>query len=294
MVSMPNGIPGNEPTSAGSRRHIFGDDADQYDTARPGYPRQLVQDVLDFSALAAHVPALEVGAGTGKATLGFARSGVPLTCVEPDVRMARVLRRRCAHLPDGDVTIEVADFEAWHPRRRYGLLYCAQAWHWIDPAVRWARARCALVPGGAIALFWNHWFLPCGELADRLTAAHARHGVEVPPDTLLDPRPRPARRGPEARQWRDMTAAGFVEPDHQLYASAHERSTSALIDLFTSYGGYRALPAGPRDRVMTEMADIVAEHGGRARVQVITSLFLGRTPPTATSSQAAGAWDRQH
>ncbi|WP_344583314.1 class I SAM-dependent methyltransferase [Streptomyces lunalinharesii] len=278
---MPYGTPGDEPASERSRRHIFGDDADQYDTARPGYPHQLMQDVRDFAALAANEPALEVGAGTGKATFDFARCGVPVTCVEPDVRMARVLGRRCAQLPGGGVTIEVADFETWRPRRRYGLLYCAQAWHWVDPAVRWDRARCALVPGGAIALFWNHWFLQCGELADRLTAAHARHGVEVPPDTLLDPRPRPARRGPEARQWRDMTAAGFVEPDHRLYLSAHERSPSALIDLVNSYGGYRALPAGPRERVLNEMAHLVAEHGGRAQVKVVTSLFLGRTPPTA-------------
>ncbi|GGU64713.1 methyltransferase type 11 [Streptomyces albospinus] len=274
---MPYGNSSNDPAPAQSRRHIFGNDAEQYDTARPGYPRQLLDDVLEFSALAAGEPALEVGAGTGKATLAFARSGVPVTCVEPDVRMARVLRRRCAELPDGSVGIEVADFEAWHPTRQYGLLYCAQAWHWVDPDVRWARAQAALSPGGAIALFWNHWVLQCGELADRLTAAHTRLGIEIPQDTLLDPRPRPARRGPESRQWREMTATGFVDPDHRLYTSVHERSTSALIGLLTSYSGYRALPPEPRERVFDRMARIVDEHGGRAHVKVVTSLFLGRT-----------------
>ncbi|UJB44951.1 class I SAM-dependent methyltransferase [Streptomyces sp. A1-5] len=272
---MPYGTPDHDPASARSRRHIFGDDAEQYDTARPGYPPQLVQDVLDFSALAAHEPALEVGAGTGKATLAFARSGVPVTCVEPDVRMARVLRRRCAELPE--VTVEVADFESWRPGRRYGLLYCAQAWHWVDPAARWDRARAALSPGGAIGLFWNHWCLSSGELTERLTAAHARHGIEIPADTLLDPRPRPARRGPESRQWREMTAAGFVAPEHRLYTSVHERSTSALLGLLASYGGYRALPARPREQVLDEGARIVDAHGGHAQVRVTTSLFLGRT-----------------
>ncbi|WP_438484702.1 class I SAM-dependent methyltransferase [Streptomyces sp. S186] len=272
---MPYGTSGGEPASTRSRRHIFGDDAEQYDTARPGYPPQLTQDVLDFASLAAAEAALEVGAGTGKATLPFARSGVAVTCVEPDVRMARVLRRRCAELPR--VTIEVADFEAWRPARRYGLLYCAQAWHWVDPAVRWARARAALSPGGAIALFWNHWTLDSGELAERLTAAHTRRGIEVPADTLLDPRPRPAHRGPEARQWRDMTAASFVDPTHRLYTSVHQRSTSALLDLLTSFGGYRAIPPRPRERLFDEVARIVnEEHGGRAQVKVLTSLFLGR------------------
>ncbi|MEV4924567.1 hypothetical protein [Streptomyces roseoverticillatus] len=57
------------------RRHVFGDDADQYDAARPGYPGRLVEDVLGFAALPTGVPAVEVGAGTGKATLAFAARG---------------------------------------------------------------------------------------------------------------------------------------------------------------------------------------------------------------------------
>ncbi|MGD3109608.1 class I SAM-dependent methyltransferase [Streptomyces sp. YGL11-2] len=281
---MPYGTPSNDPAPASSRRQIFGDDAEQYDSARPGYPRQLIDDVLDFAALNTRLPALEVGAGTGKATLAFARSGVPVTCVEPDARMARVLRRRCAELPDGSVSIEVADFETWHPARRFGLLYCAQAWHWVDPAVRWARAQAVLSPGGAIALFWNHWILQCGELADRLTAAHTRLGIEIPQDTLLDPRPRPARRGPESRQWREMTATGFVDPDHRLYTAVHERSTSTLIGLLASYSGYRALPSQPRNQVFDAMTRIVDEHGGCAHVRVVTSLFLGRTRTDAAST----------
>ncbi|MFB7631660.1 class I SAM-dependent methyltransferase [Streptomyces sp. NPDC056149] len=272
---MPYGTPGNDPTSGtGERRHIFGEDAEQYDTGRPDYPHQLIADVLDFSALGAGDAALEVGAGTGKATLPFARSGVPVTCVEPDARMARVLRRRCASLPQ--VALAVADFENWQPVRRYGLLYCAQAWHWVDPAVRWTRARAALSPGGAMALFWNHWLLQSDELAHQLTAAHTRLGIEIPPDTLLAPRPRPARRGPDARQWRDMTANGFVDPEHRLYTSVHERSTPALIELLASLSGYRALPADARQRIFAETTRIVDAHGGRAQMEVITSLFLGR------------------
>ncbi|MCC3772931.1 trans-aconitate 2-methyltransferase, partial [Streptomyces sp. UNOC14_S4] len=168
------------------RRHVFGDDAEQYDAARPGYPERLVDEVLEFAAAGTGdpAPALEVGAGTGKATVAFAGRGLPVTCVEPDARMARVLRLRCAGLPGVDV--EVAGFETWRPGgRRFGLLYCAQAWHWVDEAARWPGARAALRPGGAVALFWNHWLLDDERLTRQLTDAHARHGVEIPEHTLL-------------------------------------------------------------------------------------------------------------
>ncbi|MBB5119706.1 hypothetical protein AF335_12250 [Streptomyces eurocidicus] len=258
------------------RRHVFGDDAEQYDAGRPGYPERMVEEALAFAALPAGVPAVEVGAGTGKATLAFAARGTPVTCVEPDARMARVLRRNCAGMPH--VTVEEADFESWRPDRAYGLLYCAQAWHWVDPAVRWARAKAALRPGGAVALFWNHWRLADPGLTTRLTAAHAQHGVPVPAYTILDPNPRPAHRGPEARQWREMESdGGFTDLDHRLYESEHPHSPTALTDLLSTYSGYRAVPAPARGALLETLTRTAEQHGTPIEVRVTTSLFLGRS-----------------
>ena len=39
--------------------------------------------------------------------------------------------------------------------RAFGLLFCADAWHWMEPAVRWHRAAAAVRDGGTLALFWN-------------------------------------------------------------------------------------------------------------------------------------------
>ncbi|MEV4742298.1 class I SAM-dependent methyltransferase [Streptomyces sp. NPDC049555] len=257
------------------RRHAFGDDAEQYDAGRLGYPEQLVDDVLDFAGAAAAAPALEVGAGTGKATLAFARRGLPVTCVEPDERMAQVLRLRCAGLPQ--VTVEVADFEAWRPgNRRYGLLYSAQAWHWVDPAARWARARAALRPNGAVALFWNHWFLQDEHLAGELTATHERHGLDIPENTLLDPRPRPAHHGPEARQWHEMEAdGGFTAIDHRLYTTYHPRTAAGIVGLLASNSGYRLLDAARREPLLDDVSRLVGDH--TVTLRVVTSLFLART-----------------
>src|SRR5439155_3047645 len=47
---------------------------DPYDQARPGYPQALVGDVLAFAGMASP-RTLEIGAGTGKATVAFCRPG---------------------------------------------------------------------------------------------------------------------------------------------------------------------------------------------------------------------------
>jgi SAM-dependent methyltransferase len=47
--------------------------AELYDKARPQYPEQLVKDVLTLSEIPSNGRILEVGCGTGQATLLFAR-----------------------------------------------------------------------------------------------------------------------------------------------------------------------------------------------------------------------------
>ena len=66
-------------------RLVFGQVAERYDRVRPSYPNALVDEVI---ALAGRERALEVGAGTGKATLMFAQRGVAVHAVEPSAEMA--------------------------------------------------------------------------------------------------------------------------------------------------------------------------------------------------------------
>jgi trans-aconitate methyltransferase len=128
-------------------RLVFGTVAERYDRVRPSYPSVLVDEVI---ALAGDGPALEVGAGTGKATLLFAQRGFAVHAVEPSAEMASIARQRCADFPD--VTIEESDFEDWHgDRHTFALVFSAQAWHWVAPelgAVRPARRACRRVPAG--------------------------------------------------------------------------------------------------------------------------------------------------
>ena len=67
-------------------RLVFGQVAERYERVRPSYPQALVDEVVE---LAVGGPALEVGAGTGKATVMFARRGLTVHAVEPSAEMAK-------------------------------------------------------------------------------------------------------------------------------------------------------------------------------------------------------------
>jgi Dihydroorotate dehydrogenase len=88
---------------------LFGEVAGSYDVARPGYPSEIVEAIRGYHG---GVPArlVEVGAGTGRATGMLLGLGAPMTCVEPDARMAELL---AARFPG--VEVVVAPFEEWTP-----------------------------------------------------------------------------------------------------------------------------------------------------------------------------------
>lgn len=132
-----------------ARGLTFGSAAELYERYRPGYPAELVSAVQHHLGRPIR-SALEVGAGTGKATRLFASRNIEVTALEPDPDMARVLRRTTRALP---VRVVENTFELFRSDNRFDLVFAAAAWHWTDPATRWARAVNFLVPGGVLALF---------------------------------------------------------------------------------------------------------------------------------------------
>src|SRR5258708_34542599 len=66
-----------------SRALSFGVMAEAYERFRPGYPVELLDMVMTYARQPVRT-ALEIGAGTGKATRLFAQRGVTVTATEPD------------------------------------------------------------------------------------------------------------------------------------------------------------------------------------------------------------------
>ncbi len=138
-----------ERTAELVRGLLFGSVADQYERYRLDYPAELVDAVLQYAGRPVR-SALEVGAGTGKATRLFTARGIQVTALEPDAEMAHVIEQTTQGMP---AELVVAPFEQFSTTGRFDLVYATAAWHWTDPATRWSRAVELLVPGGVLALF---------------------------------------------------------------------------------------------------------------------------------------------
>jgi SAM-dependent methyltransferase len=256
------------------RRLVFGEVADLYDRHRPSYPSALVDDLIELAGVAPGERVLEVGAGTGKATGLFATRGIAVLAVEPSPGMAEVARRNCVAYPR--VEIVQSDFEHWEPAgQRFPLLYSAQAWHWIDPQLRYLRARAALRDGGLLAAFWNRpaW----GRSAERqaLLAAYRTIAPDMPTDGPLHP----ANPSPEGEDdWPGEIAGvtGFADPTVRRYPWRVDYTADEYVGLLGTLSEFRLLDEEPRGRLLRAVGEIVGEHGGRLTMPMVTRVNLAR------------------
>jgi SAM-dependent methyltransferase len=256
------------------RRLVFGDVAELYERVRPTYPERLIDDVL---ALSGADRALEVGAGTGKATRLFAARGVAVRAVEPSPAMAALAREACAGY--ADVTIEERDFEQFDPGgERFRLLFSAQAWHWISPDVRYVKARQALEPAGLLAVFWNrpHW--GDSPLRADLLEVYRRAGAALDPDAGLDPMHPASDMTPKPQAWeREIAAAGgFERPEMRLYDWSWTYSTSDYLELLRTHSGHIVRPEAEREAILDGVREVIESGGGSLRMPLVTELCLAR------------------
>ncbi|NYI06743.1 class I SAM-dependent methyltransferase [Allostreptomyces psammosilenae] len=245
------------------------------DRVRPGYPEELFDDLV---ALLPGDRVVEVGAGTGGATARLVARGVRPCCVEPDPRMVEVLTERLGALPGGrpggGVLVRESTFEEWSARDPGGwdALVSAQAWHWTNPATRWARAARVLRRGGLLALLWNveRWGeRPEHAVVDRVLARYGEAPLAVA-----------ARVSPEARGWPAREIAALPEFDGPR-VRGYRWSRWWQAREFAAYRSvtpaFRAMPERRREALVADIAAaLLEENGGRLRLDWDTHLFLAR------------------
>ena len=248
-----------------SRRVSFDANAELYDAVRPSYPDALADDVIARAGRRI----LEIGPGTGKATVVFARRGASIVAVEPGPSLAAVLRRNAAGL---DVTVEVTTFEAWPIARPFDAVIAAQAIHWVDPRVRYVKIAEVLAPGGTLAVIRNEKEWLADDLRAELDAAYTRWfpgPSERPPETEVET----SRRTIVG----EIDASGrFSAVDILQYPWTEHYSTARYLQLLDTYSDHAVLTPAQRAPLYQAIAEAIDRRGGAIDIPYVSMAFLAR------------------
>lgn len=255
---------------------VFGEATGHYEAARSDYPEQLVIDLLKFSDPIHE--ALEIGAGTGKATRSFLNRGFNITCLEPDPRMAAVLTR--ATSSQSSITVNESTFESWQSNKRFDLVFAAQSLHWVDPSRRLDLAIDALVERGAFAIFFNRYAPVNQELHAKLFQTDRRYGVDTtahtPHEHNADFYSGDIIISDGTPEFQLSQASGFSDFTSRRYRRLRIFPKPLFLDLLTSISAYRMLGESERDDYLFDVGHIIDVNGGSITMGVSSDLFMAK------------------
>ncbi len=255
----------NDPVE---QRFTFDAVAEQYDRIRPGYPSALFGAVLKRAGIGAAGSILEIGCGTGQATRQLARRGHRILGLEPGSSLAALARARLAEFPR--VEIVELTFEAWPlAKASVDLVVSAQAFHWVDPAVRFGKAADALRPGGTLALIGN--VTVSHSIRAALDAAYERH---APALAHTAPMSWYGEQGPLPRLFAESGRFGPVSHHSEPWSQCY--GVREYIELLGTFSDHRLLPEPQRAALHRAIGDAIAQAGGSITVGFETHVHQAR------------------
>lgn len=252
----------------------FESNALAYDRFRPGYPPETFAELPGGH----DVTIIEVGCGTGQATVDLARRAGRVVATEPGPTLATLARDRVAGLPNVEIfqaPFEQAPLEA----SCADAVFAGLSWHWVDSTLG-PRRLVEILRDGGVAVF--AWHRPATEPVghERIDRVFEQAIQRLAPQ--LTERRTPLQGIAEAIEPLRRTP----ELDYQgrrVVAWTRRLDADTARGLFATYSPYASLDPEVGDELLKTLHDAVAAEPGEAidtamRTDVHTFRRIPRAP----------------
>src|SRR5262245_61975911 len=246
-------------TADAARAMSFGSIAADYDRLRPSPSQDAVRWLLPSRCAVA----VDLAAGTGLLTRALAGRVSKVVAVEPDGRMAAVLRERS---PEVYITAGRGEAIPLKDQSAHAVLV-SSAWHWMDPEVAVPEIARVLRDGGRFGVIWTSRDREIGWIRnlDRLREPGAGPHDPSRPAGTTNPGSLPPRR----REVLLPDTGLFKEVQTTSIQFSRRMTVNDMVDMLASYSAI--ITASDADRAAAKArlrADLDARFGGAAEIDV--------------------------
>ena len=261
-----------------NQRTHFDEVVETYDKIRPDYPANIYTDIFNYLGTNTNIKALEIGAGTGKATAPFLRSGCDVTAIEIGTNMAEFLRSRFKDYRHFNLIVSAFE-DATLAEDNFDLIYAATAFHWVDAQIGCPKVLKHLKRNGVFALFR---YLPIpgdgDSLYEEIQAYYDKY--------FHQPNIRPIKKAVKefmkpselkrAFGFEDLKLYGFTDVTVNLYQAPKVFSADEYIAMLETFPDHKNLPDSDRSALFTGVKEAITKHGGYFKIDYVFLLYMGR------------------
>ncbi len=255
-----------------SVRTTFDDVAEIYDEVRPGYPEQIIEDIIALSGIPEKGDILEIGCGTGQATHPFAARGYEIHCLDIGRNMVDIARQKFQNFKN--VEIELASFEDWEPAgRKFDMVLSATAFHWIPSDIGFPKSVQILDDGGSLVLLSHLHPSPYTGFFERVQEIYQ----EIVPE-WKDPRTGISSEEKVRLGEENINTTGLFEPViKRTYDWTAEFDSVQYLKLLNTFSGHLALSEQTKARLFKAISDLINdEYGGVISRPYLTVLYIAK------------------
>lgn len=234
------------------RKYLFDDVVADYAEARPGYPVELINDIIELCGLCKQDKILEIGCGTGQATQLFVDRGFDITAVELGKKLAEFTRNRFRDY--NSFKVINLPFEEYRTDDKYKLIFAASAFHWVDAKQGFPLIHSLLEDDGWLALFWNSKseLAQTGMLYQRINEIYDKYYVEPQENIKLSHEER-------EKQITDSGLFGGVISKKYPYTRTY--TSERYIQLLKTYSDHIAQPEVTKQILFSKIKEIIDQFG---------------------------------
>lgn len=234
-----------------SLKHTFDEVALLYNEIRPRYPEKLFETLIEVTRLQEHSTLLEIGPGTGHATMPLAKRGFDITAVELGAALAEVARYELRD--HKNVRIYTGAFEEIAlPENSFDLIFAATSFHWIEPSIRFSKPHSLLKDKGHLAIIHtNHISDEKGdEFFNASQAIYDRYD-------FTDKDQKPTFLKNKELKAIDIDERLFKLTHFQVFPTTITYTATQFVKLLNTYSNHLAAPKEVQQAFYEEMATLI-------------------------------------
>lgn len=244
----------------------------EYDKWRPTYVKDLYDDIFQAKEINSSSNVLEIGIGTGQATLPILETGCSLTAIELGNQLAEFSKYKFENYEKFNIeNLAFQDFQ--RPSNSFDLIFSASAFHWIPEDIGYSKVFDILKSGGVFARFANHPYKD--KKRNNIHLAFRNIYAKYLPGSLGEDE----YSEENAKTRADIAYKyGFIDISYKLYHRTRTFTADEYVLLLGTYSNNIAIEETTRMKFFNEIRDAINDNGGIITIYDTIDLQLARKP----------------
>lgn len=253
----------------------FEKDSVNYNNARPGYPKELYEDIMKFSNILKEDRILEIGAGSGIATIELAKFSSNIVVLEPGEGLINIAKSNLSEYKNIEYICDIfenCDFK----EKSFDKIISATAFHWLDKETKFMNSHRYLKDNGYLILFWNSFCVKDNDLTKEINKLHSEYVYNtnyVEDETNTNVNVKVLEK--IIKREKEMLDNDYFYILHlQRYMIDYIYNSQSYIELLNTFPDVVKLDSKVKEKFFDKIEKSIIRNGGKIKIPVQTSLYI--------------------